>query len=64
MKTLHYLGVIPKIGETLWYVVTYETQRVALLSFSSAALKYAARDCWISWNYCDQAGQLKLLAKK
>ena len=40
METHHYLGAIPRIGETLWYVATYETQWIALISFSSAALKW------------------------
>ncbi len=36
----HYLGAIPKIGETLWYVAIYEAQWIALISFSAAALMY------------------------
>jgi len=55
------LGALPKIGETLWYVATYETQWVALLNFSAAALKCAARDRWIGWRYRHQTGRLKLL---
>ena len=38
MDSHHYLGAIPKIGETLWYVATYQTQWIALISFSAAAL--------------------------
>ena len=37
MATHHYLGYLPKIGHTLWYVATYGEQWVALLSFSAAA---------------------------
>jgi hypothetical protein len=31
------------------------------LNFSSAALKCAARDCWIGWNFRHQYSRLKLL---
>lgn len=61
MEKHHYLGAIPKIGETLWYVATYEGQWAALISFSSAALKCAARDRWIGWSYRHQTGRLKLI---
>jgi Druantia protein DruA/DDE_Tnp_1-associated len=62
METHHYLGAIPRIGETLWYVATYERQWMALISFSSAALKCTARDRWIGWSYRHQTGRLKLIA--
>lgn len=62
MDAHHYLGSLPKIGETIWYVATYEDHWVALLSFSAAALKCAARDRWIGWSYRHQTGRLKLLA--
>ncbi len=61
METHHYLGAIPKIGETLWYVSTYQSQWVALISFSAAALKCTARDQWIGWGYRHQTGRLKLI---
>ena len=54
MQAHHYLGSLAKIGETLWYVATYVGDWVAILSFSSAALKCAARDCWIDWNFRHQ----------
>ena len=44
MQAHHYLGSLAKIGENLWYVATILGDWVALLSFSSAALKCAARD--------------------
>ena len=41
MTKHHYLGYLPKIGQTLWYVATYEDQWIALLTFSAAAWKCA-----------------------
>jgi hypothetical protein len=35
MQAHHYLGFLPKIGETLWYVASYYGVRVALLNFSA-----------------------------
>ena len=58
----HYLGAISKIGEHIWYVGTYKEQWIALISFSAAALKCAARDRWIGWGYRHQNGRLKLIA--
>lgn len=62
MQAHHYLGALPKIGETLWYVATWLGQWVALLTFSAAALKCRARDHWIGWSYRHQFDRLKLLA--
>jgi hypothetical protein len=61
MQAHHYLGALPKIGECLWYVATYLGEWVALLSFSSAALKCAVRDRWIGWNFRHQYSRLNLL---
>ena len=47
MEEHHYLGFLPKIGESLWYIAAVDSQWVALLSFSAAAWKCSARDCWI-----------------
>ena len=44
MQTHHYLGALPKIGNTVWYIATVEDQWIALLSFSAPALKCSARD--------------------
>ena len=49
MQAHHYLGALPKIGHTLWYVVRCRDQWLALLSFSAPAWKCAARDNWIGW---------------
>lgn len=62
MQTHHYLGDLPKIGETLWYVATLRDEWVALLTFSAAALKCAIRDRWIGWDFRHQYDRLKLVA--
>lgn len=62
MQTHHYLGALPKIGNTLWYVATWENQWLALLSFSVAALKCRARDRWIGWDFRLQYDRLHLIA--
>lgn len=61
MQEHHYLGWLPKIGETLWYVAAWRDEWVALLSFSASALKCAARDRWIGWDFRHQYGRLKLV---
>jgi hypothetical protein len=50
LKAHHYLGSLPKIGHTLWYVATWHERWLALLIFCAAALKCAARDRWIGWD--------------
>ena len=62
MEKHHYLGAIPKIGETVWYLGLCEDHWVGLVSFSAAALKCAVRDQWIGWHYRYQTSRLKLLA--
>jgi len=61
MQQHHYLGALPKISETLWYVATWREEWVALLSFSAAALKCAVRDRWIGWNFRQRYSRLKLI---
>lgn len=61
MRDQHYLGDLPKIGETLWYLGLWRDTWVALLSFSAAAWKCAARDRWIGWDFRHQYDRLKLL---
>ena len=61
MQEHHYLGALPKISETLWYIATFGDQWVALLSFSAAALKCSPRDRWIGWDFRHQYDRLKLL---
>jgi hypothetical protein len=62
MQEHHYLGRLLKISETLWYIALWQDQWVALLSFSAAAWKCAARDQWIGWDSRHQYDRLKLLA--
>jgi hypothetical protein len=62
MQAHHYLGALPKIGNTLWYVATWEDEWLALVSFSAAALKCSARDGWIGWDFRLQYGRLNLIA--
>lgn len=58
----HYLGAIPKIGQTLRYAALYDGVWVAVLSFSASSLKCGARDQWIGWGARLQFGRLKLIA--
>jgi hypothetical protein len=62
MQAHHYLGALPKIGNTLWYVATYRNDWQALLIFSAAALKCGVRDHWIGWDFRHQYDRLNLLA--
>jgi len=61
LQQYHYLGALPKISETLWYVATWREEWVALLSFSASALKCAARDRWIGWDLRQRYSRLKLV---
>ncbi len=61
MQKHHYLGSLPKIGETIWYIATLHGEWIALLSFSTAALKCSARDQWIGWNFRHQYDRLHLI---
>lgn len=61
MQQHHYLGALPKISETLWYIATFDDQWIALLSYSAAALKCSVRDRWIGWDFRHQYDRLKLL---
>lgn len=61
MQKHHYLGALPKIGETIWYVATWRDHWTALLNFSAPAWKCAARDRWIGWDFRHQYDRLKLL---
>lgn len=62
MQAHHYLGALPKIGHTLWYVASLHGSWLALISFSAAAWKCAARDNWIGWHFRYQYDRLHLVA--
>ncbi len=62
MARHHYLGALPKIGETIWYVATWRDRWVAQLGVSAAALKCGVRDRWIGWDFRIQYDRLQLLA--
>lgn len=62
MHAHHYLGALAKIGNTVRYVAELEGGWVALLSVSAPALKCAARDRWIGWDYRHQYDRLNLVA--
>jgi len=61
MNEHHYLGSLPKIGESIRYAATLDGEWVALLSFSSAALKCSVRDQWIGWDFRHQYDRLHLV---
>lgn len=62
MAAQHYLGALPKIGETRWYVATWRGRWLAQISLSAAALKCGVRDAWIGWDFRTQFGRLNLIA--
>lgn len=62
LQAHHYLGSLPKIGHTLWYVATWGDQWLAVLSFSAPAWKCAARDHWIGWDFRYRYDRLHLIA--
>jgi hypothetical protein len=61
MQEHHYLGSLPKIGQTVWYVAFWRDEWAALLSFSAAAWKCGVRDRWIGWDFRHQYDRLKLV---
>ena len=61
MEAHHYLGALSAIGETLRYVAHHDDRWLALVMFSSPALKCGARDRWIGWDYGVQFGRLHLI---
>jgi len=61
MGSHHYLGSLPKIGETLWYIALWRDEWVALVTFSASAWKCSARDLWIGWAFRHHYDRLKLV---
>src|SRR3989454_3727726 len=64
MREHHYLGHLPKIGETLWYVASWREQWVALLSFSASALKRSEEHTSELQSPCNLVCRLLLEKKK
>lgn len=62
MQQYHYLGSLPKISNTIWYIAVCNDEWLALLSFSASALKCSARDRWIGWGHRLQYDRLHLVA--
>jgi hypothetical protein len=62
MDAHHYLGFRPIVGQSLWYVATFQNQWVALLGWGAAALKCAPRDAWIGWTPALKFRRLHLIA--
>jgi hypothetical protein len=62
MHEHHYLGFQGMIGESLRYVAAYRSRWLALLGWSSAALKCGVRDQWIGWTPALKFQRLPLLA--
>ncbi len=54
MQEHHYLGALPKISETLWYIASFDDQWVAPFGSSQ-------RDQWIGWSFRHQFDRLKLV---
>ena len=61
MQAHHYLGSLPKIGQTIWYVASLHGEWLALMSFSAPALKCTVRDQWIGWDFTKQYDRLHLV---
>ena len=61
MQAHHYLGAAPGMGETARYVAHHRGRWLALAVFSAPALKCAARDRWIGWDYGVQFARLHLV---
>ena len=62
LQAHHYLGFHALMGESLRYVAEWEGRWVALLAWSSAALKCGVRDRWIGWAGVLQFQRLHLIA--
>lgn len=62
MQEHHYLGFQGMIGESLRYAAVHQDRWLALLGWSSAALKCGVRDKWIRWTPALKLQRLPLLA--
>lgn len=57
----HYLGDKPIVGEHLLYAAYVEEQVVACVAWASAALRCAARDCYVGWDEPTKQQRLHLV---
>ena len=64
MQRHHYLGFVPKIGETMWYIATIDNEWVSLIRFSASALKCKVRDEWIGFMVLPAEKNSKLMPRK
>lgn len=62
MSNQHYLGFKSLVGESIRYIAELRGRWVALLGWSSAALKCHPRDAWIGWPQVIQWQRLHLIA--
>lgn len=62
MQRHQYLGFEVTIGESLRYAAVHQERLLALLGWSSAALKCGVRDRWIGWTPALRLQRLHLLA--
>lgn len=61
MSNQHYLGFKSLVGESIRYIAELRGRWVALLGWSSAALKCHPRDAWIGWPQVIQWQRLHLI---
>ncbi len=62
MSEHHYLQSHRLVGESMRYVAILNEQWTALLGWTSAAFKLAARDAWIGWSEQQRLQRLKVVA--
>lgn len=63
MAEEHYLHSAHLVGERLCYVVEYQGQWLALLSWSAATQHLKAREEWLGWTPAQKRARLHLLAQ-
>ena len=61
IQRYHYLGYVPVPGDQIRYIVRFQDQTVALLSFRAAVWKTAPRDQFIGWTHPKRKENLHLI---
>ncbi|MDY6823770.1 MAG: DUF4338 domain-containing protein [Thermodesulfobacteriota bacterium] len=61
IQRYHYLGYAPVPGDQIRYIVWFQEQVVALLSFRAAVWKTAPRDQFIGWSHQQRKDRLHLV---